>query len=78
MIISPKYRNLHNCSITRDNQNTFWSLFNSTAYNSVSGCSFSKLSCSVIYNPVSAINSFTRSKIREESFYRRIMPPIPI
>jgi hypothetical protein len=27
---------------------------------------------------VDAVNDFTRTKMREDGFYRRIMPPIPI
>ena len=27
---------------------------------------------------VDAVNEFTRTKMREDGFYRRIMPPLPI
>jgi len=27
---------------------------------------------------VDAVNDFTRAKMREDGFYRRIMPPVPV
>ena len=42
---------------------------------------FEKLSsrdASLEKQAVDAVNDFTRTKMREDGFYRRIMPPIPI
>lgn len=77
MVISPKKLNVFSVSTANHkyfNNETIQRL--ETYKNSVSSHRFGPLAYSLVYSRSSLIDNFTRARIREDYFYRRVMPQI--